>query len=102
VHTLRLPHTLHIGQQFSESSGISNTHSNLGFSILHLFHLILLDFSMLILWVVGLNERALLVHAIFLDLLLFVGQLANSLRSHSPPQRLSMYLLPVVAPRSFG
>jgi hypothetical protein len=32
-----------------------------------------LVFPMLILWVVGLAERALLVHVIFLDLLLFVG-----------------------------
>jgi hypothetical protein len=67
----------HIGQQFNESSGISNTHLNLGFGIQLLHCLILLAFLMLILRVVGLIERALLVHAIFLDLLLFVGLLAN-------------------------
>jgi hypothetical protein len=39
---------------------------------------------------VGLTERALLVHAIFLDPLLFVGQLANNLLLHNPPLRLSM------------
>jgi hypothetical protein len=44
----------------------------------------LLVFSMLILWVVRLTERALLVHDIFLNLLLFVGQLTNSLLSHNP------------------
>jgi hypothetical protein len=89
VHSFRLSHVLYIGQQFNESSGISNTHSNLGFDIL-LLRLILLVFSMLILRVVGLTERALLVHVIFLDLLLFVGQLTNYLLSHSPQQRLSM------------
>jgi hypothetical protein len=81
---------IQIGQQFSESSSISNTRSNLGFGILLLLHLILLVFLMLILWVVGLIERALLVPAIFLDLLLFVGQLANSLLLQNPPLRLSM------------
>jgi hypothetical protein len=73
VHAFRLPHALHIGQQFNESSGISNTHSNLGFGILLLLRFILWVFPMLILWVVGLTERALLGHAIFLDVLLFVG-----------------------------
>jgi hypothetical protein len=90
VHSFRLSHVLYIGQQFNESSGISNTHSNLRFDILLLLRLILLVFSMLILRVVGLTERALLVHVIFLDLLLFVGQLTNCLLSHSPQQRLSM------------
>jgi hypothetical protein len=61
-----------------------------GFSILLLLRLILLVFPMMILWVVRLTERTLLVHAIFLDLLVFVGQLTNSLLSHSPPQRLSI------------
>jgi hypothetical protein len=73
VRTFRLSHALHIGKQFSESAGTSNTHSNLGFGILLLLRLILFVFPMLILWVVGLIERALLVHAIFLDLILFVG-----------------------------
>jgi hypothetical protein len=45
---------------------------------------------MLILWVVGLTERALLVLVIFSDLTLFVGLLANSFLLHSPPLRLSM------------
>jgi hypothetical protein len=90
VHAFRLPHALYIRPQFSESSGISNTYSNLGFGILLLLRLILLAFLMLILWVVGLIERALLVHAIFMDLLLFVGQLTNSLLSHNPPLRPSM------------
>jgi hypothetical protein len=57
---------------------------------------------MLILWVVGLIEKVLLLHVIFLDLVLFVGPLANSLLSHNPPQSQSMYLLLVVAPRFFG
>jgi hypothetical protein len=34
VCVFSLPHTLHIGQQFSESSGISNTLMSLGFGIL--------------------------------------------------------------------
>jgi hypothetical protein len=45
---------------------------------------------MLILWVVELTKKALLVHVIFLDLLLFIGLLANNLLLHNPPQRLSM------------
>jgi hypothetical protein len=80
-----LPHTLHIGQQFSESSGISNTHPNSGFGIQLLHRLILLAFPMLTLRVVGLTEKALLIHVIFLDLILFVGQLANNLLLHNPP-----------------
>jgi hypothetical protein len=47
--------------------------------------LILLAFPILIFWVVGLTERAVLVHVIFLDLLLFVGLLTNSVLSHNPP-----------------
>jgi hypothetical protein len=90
VRAFSLPHTLHIEQQFSESLGISNTHSNLGIGILFFLRLVLLVFLMLILWVVKLTKRALLVHVIFLDLLLFVGQLTNSLLSHSAPQRPSM------------
>jgi hypothetical protein len=88
VHVL--PHALHIGPQFSESLGILNTHSNLRFGIVVLLRLILLVFPMLILQVVGLIKRALLVYVIFLDLLLFVGQLANSLLSHNPPMRSCM------------
>jgi hypothetical protein len=90
VCAFRFSLALHIEQQFSESSGISNTHSNLGFGILLLLHMILLVFLMLILRTVGLTGRALLVHVIFLNLILFVGQLANSLLSYSPPQRPSM------------
>jgi hypothetical protein len=40
---------------------------------------------MLILLVVGFIERVLLVLAIFLDLLLFVGLLENNLLLHIPP-----------------
>jgi hypothetical protein len=79
------PHALHIGQQFSKSSGTSNTHLNLGFGILLLLHFILLAFSILILQVVGLTKRALLVHAIFSDLLLFTGLLENNLQLLNPP-----------------
>jgi hypothetical protein len=49
-----------------------------------------LVFLILILWVEGLTERALLVHVIFLGLLLFVGLLENNLQLLNPPQRLSM------------
>jgi hypothetical protein len=45
---------------------------------------------MLILWVAELIEKSLLVHVTFLDLLLFVGLLANKLLLHNLPQRLSM------------
>jgi hypothetical protein len=90
VQAFRLPHTPHIGQQFSESSGTSNTLLSSGFGILLLLRLILLAFSMLILWVVGLTERALLVLDIFSDLLLLAGLLKNNLQLHNPPQRLSM------------
>jgi hypothetical protein len=90
VHACKLPHTLHIGKSYRGSSGISNTHSNLGFGTPHLPHLILLDFLMLILWVVELIEKALLVLVTFLDLLLFVGLLKNNLLLHNPQQRLSM------------
>jgi hypothetical protein len=90
VYTFMLPHALHIRQQFSESSGTLNTHSNLGFGIQLLLHLILLVFPTLILQVVGLTERALLVYVILLDLLLFVGLITNSFLSHNPPQKPSM------------
>jgi hypothetical protein len=85
VHALKFPYTLHIGKPFNESLGISKTHSNLGFGILLLHHLILLAFTILILWVVGLTEKALLVHVIFLDLLLFVCLLAINLLLYNPP-----------------
>jgi hypothetical protein len=45
---------------------------------------------MLILLVVGLTERSLLILVIFSNLLLFVGQLENSLLSYNPPQSQSM------------
>jgi hypothetical protein len=90
VHAFRLPHALHIGQQFSKSLDTSNTLMSLGFGILLLLRLILLVFLMLILRDVGLIERALLVRAIFSYLLLYVGQLASSLLLYSPPQRSSM------------
>jgi hypothetical protein len=85
VHAFRLRHALHIGWQFNEFSGTSNTLLSLRFGILFLLRLILLTFPMLILWVVGLTERALLLLAIFSDLLLFVGLLKNNLQLHSPP-----------------
>jgi hypothetical protein len=90
VRAFRLPHSLHIGRLFSESSGISNTLLSLGFGILLLLHWILLAFLMLILWVVGLTERALLGLIIFLDLLSFASLLRNSLQLQSPPPRSSM------------
>jgi hypothetical protein len=52
---------------------------SLRFGILLLLRLILLAFPMLILWVVGLTERALLGVVIFFDLLSFVGILENNL-----------------------
>jgi hypothetical protein len=90
VRAFRLPHALHIGRQFSESLGISNTLLSLGFGILLLLRWILLSFLMLILWVVGLIERALLGLVIFLDLLLFAGLLKNNFQLHNPPPRPSM------------
>jgi hypothetical protein len=90
VHAFRLLHALHTGWQFSESSGIPNILLSLGFGILLLLRLILLALPMLILRVVGLIESALLVLVIFLDLLLFVGLLSNSLLLHSSPPRPSM------------
>jgi hypothetical protein len=90
VHAFRLLHALHIGWQFSESSGISNTLLSLRFGILLLHRLILLAFPMLILRVVGLTKRALLVLVIFSYLLLFVGLLPNTILLHSPPPRPSM------------
>jgi hypothetical protein len=78
VRAFILAHALHIGQQFSESSSTSDTHLNLGFGILLLLRLVLLAFPILILWVVGLTKRALLLHAIFSDLLLFAGLLESN------------------------
>jgi hypothetical protein len=60
-------------------SGISNTLLSLGFGILLLLHWILLAFPLLILWVMGLTERAPLGLVIFLDLLSFAGLLENNL-----------------------
>jgi hypothetical protein len=79
VHAFRLPHALHIGWQFINSLGTSNTLMSLGFGILFLLCLILLNFPMLILQGVGLIERALLVLVIFFDLLFFAGLLENNL-----------------------
>jgi hypothetical protein len=90
VRIFRLPHALRIGQQFNEYSGISKTHSSLGFGILVLLHWILSAFLMLILWVVGLIVKALLGLVVFLDLLSFVGLLKNNLQLSNPSQRLSM------------
>jgi hypothetical protein len=90
VRAFRLPHALRIGWQFSGFSGISNTLLSLRFCILLLLRWILLVFSMLILWVVGLTKKALLGLAIFLDLLSFDGLLGNSLQLHSLSPRLSM------------
>jgi hypothetical protein len=90
VRAFRLPHTLHTGRSFSRFSGISNTHSSLEFRIPLLLRFILLAFPMLILWGVGLTERALLILVIFSDLLLFAGLLKNNLQLPNPPQRLSM------------
>jgi hypothetical protein len=79
VHAFRLPRALRIVKQFNESSGISNKLLSLGFGILLLLRSILLAFRMLILRVVELIKKALLVHVTFLDLLSFVGLLANNL-----------------------
>jgi hypothetical protein len=90
VCAFRLPHALHIGQQFSGFLGISNKLLSLGFVILLLFRWILLTFLMLIFLVVGLTGKALLGLAIFLDLLSFAGLLKNNLLLHNLPPRLSM------------
>jgi hypothetical protein len=63
---------------------------SLRFGILLPLCLILLGFPVLILWGVGLTERALLVLAIFLDLLFYVDQLASSLLLHNPSHRQSI------------
>jgi hypothetical protein len=97
VRAFSLPHALYIRQQFSKFLGTSNTYLNLGFGIL-LLRLILLAFSMLILQVVGLIERALLVHAIFSDLLLFAGLLEKNFQLLNSPE--AEYV--PAAPRSYG
>jgi hypothetical protein len=102
ARAFKLSHALHIGRQFNGFSGISNTLLSLGFGILLLLHWILLAFSMLILRLVGLTERALLRLAIFLDLLSFAGLLKNSLQLHSPSPRPSMLLLLAAARRFYG
>jgi hypothetical protein len=63
--------------RFQASSRFSHQTTIQRNDILVHLRLILLGFPMLILWVVGLNERELLVLAIFSDLLLYVGQLAS-------------------------
>jgi hypothetical protein len=50
----------------------------------------LVGFPMLILWVMGLTERALLGLVIFLDILSFASLLENNLQLPNLPQRLSM------------
>jgi hypothetical protein len=78
VRAFRLPYTLRIRRQFSDSSGISNTHSSLRFDILFLLRWILSDFFMLILQVVELIIKALLGLVIFLNLMSFVVLLKNN------------------------
>jgi hypothetical protein len=85
VHAFRLSHAFHIGRQFNEFLGTSDTLLNLKFGILLLFRLILLAFSMLILWVVGVTEKALLILIILWDLLLFAGLFENNIQLHNPP-----------------
>jgi hypothetical protein len=53
----------------------------------------LVGFFMLILRVVGLIEKTLLVHVVFLDLLFFASLPKNNILLLKPPQRLSMQLL---------
>jgi hypothetical protein len=90
VHAFKLLHALHIGKPFNGFLDISNTHSNFEFGTLLHLHLILLGFPVLILPGVELIEKALLVHVIFLDFLLFIGLLTNKPPLHNPPQRLSI------------
>jgi hypothetical protein len=90
VQAFRLSHASHIGQQFSESSGTSNTLLSLGFGNLLPLRLIFLAFPMLILWVVGLTKITLQLLSIFLDLLLFASLLKNNLELLNSPSSLSM------------
>jgi hypothetical protein len=83
-------HMLFTSDDSSTDFQISQTLMSLGFGILLLLRWILLAFSMLILWVVGLIERAPLGLVIFLDLLSFASLFENSLQLHSPPSRSSM------------
>jgi hypothetical protein len=99
VRTFRLPHDLHIGRQFSESSGISNTHSSLGFGILLLLRWIMFVFPMLILRVVGLTERALLVLVIFLGSSLVSW---SSGKQSSVAQSTTETEYVAAAPKSYG
>jgi hypothetical protein len=85
VHAFKLPHALHMGQPFSESSDISNKLLSVRFGTVLLLRWILLAFRMLILLDVVLIERALLILAIFLDPLLFAGLLRNNLQLLNPP-----------------
>jgi hypothetical protein len=85
VHAFRLPHTLCIFKQFSESSDISNKLLSLGFGILLLLRWILLAFQMVILLKVVLTKRALLVPVIFSDPLLFADLLRNNFQLLNPP-----------------
>jgi hypothetical protein len=90
VQAFRLSHAPHIGQQFSESSGTSNTLLSLRFGNLLPLRLIFLAFPMLILWVVGLTKITLQLLSIFLDLLLFASLLKNNLELLNSPPSLSM------------
>jgi hypothetical protein len=63
-----LKYTLEFGIWYSASSSLD-----------------LVGFSDAFLRVAGLTKKALLVHVIFLDLLLFVGLHANNLLFHNPP-----------------
>jgi hypothetical protein len=87
VCSFRLPHTLRIGRQFSESSDISNT---LEFGIrysasssLDLVYFFDADFAGC-----GIDRKSISCH--FLDFLSFAGLLVNNLQLLNPPQRLSM------------
>jgi hypothetical protein len=68
-----LKHTLEFGIWYYASSSLD-----------------LVGFLILILWVVGLTERALLGLVIFLDHLSFAGLLKNNLQLPNPPHRLSI------------
>jgi hypothetical protein len=70
---------------YFQTSPCSSHPLSLGFGILFLLRLILLGFLMLISRGVRLTKRALLILAIFSDLLLYVGQLASNLLLRSPP-----------------
>jgi hypothetical protein len=96
VHVFRLPHTLRIIRQFSESSGISNKLLSLEFGILLLLHWILLAFWMLVLLEVVLTERALLLATIFSDRLLFAGLLGKNLQLLDEAEYVA------AAPKSYG